>query len=107
MDAWLKGDFIRETGANVDQAERWMIDHHVRAAFRAKAADAQLAAFEFAEHVLPFGDPDLIRFPKREAGNRRAGIFPATVAMTKTHVDGVAGGFDFNCAAVTTSKMRS
>ena len=82
-----------------------MIDHDVRPTLATKAPDAHVAAFKFAEHAFAFGDLDLLRFPQREGSDRCAGIFSATVAMTESHVDRIAGGFDFNRAAITTSKM--
>ena len=48
MHGWFEGEPRQNAGRDVDQAEGGMIDHDVAAAFGAIAADAHLAALEFA-----------------------------------------------------------
>ena len=104
MHRWLERE-VAERHANIGQAERGMIDHHVAAALGAIPAVAQLACVELGEKVLAFTDFHSVRFPQCEDADRRRAITPALVAMTVTHVERLTGRFDFHRSAITSACM--
>jgi len=80
-----------------------MIDHDVAAALGAIPAVTQLAGVD--EKLLAFANLHSLGFPQREDADRRRAITPALVAMTVTHVERLAGRFDFHRPAVTSACM--
>ena len=94
---------VAERHANIGQAERGMIDHDVAAALGAIPAVTQLAGVD--EKLLAFANLHSLGFPQREDADRRRAITPALVAMTVTHVERLAGRFDFHRPAVTSACM--
>ena len=94
---------VAERHANIGQAERGMIDHDVAAALGAIPAVTQLAGVD--EKLLAFANLHGLGFPQREDADRRRAITPALVAMTVTHVERLAGRFDFHRPAVTSACM--
>jgi hypothetical protein len=94
---------VAERHANIGQAERGMIDHDVATALGAIPAVTQLAGVD--EKLLAFANLHSLGFPQREDADRRRAITPALVAMTVTHVERLAGRFDFHRPAVTSACM--
>jgi len=104
MHRWLERE-VAERHANIGQAERGMIDHHVAAALGAIPAVTQLAGVEFTEKLRALANLHSLGFPQREDADRRRAITPALVAMTVTHVERLTGRFDFHRSAVTSACM--
>jgi hypothetical protein len=103
---WFERKIPESADANIDQAERRMINADVAAAFRAIPAVADVAALESAEELAPFVRLHVLPFPQRERAHRRGGITPAVLAMTVTHLQRVAAHLDLHRSAVTSAFMR-
>src|SRR5437762_12425539 len=82
-----------------------MIDDDVAATLRAKAAVAYLGAFVAAKKFRAFHDFDVLRFEEREAGDGRAGVTAAVVAVAITHVEWRTLRPDLDRSAITGSRM--
>ena len=82
-----------------------LVDDHVAATLRAKAAVAYLGAFVAAKKFRAFRDFDVLRFEEREAGDGRAGVTAAVVAVTITHVERRTLRLDLDRSAITGSRM--
>ena len=54
MHLWLEGKIPESADANIDQAERRMINADVATALRAMASVADVAALEFPEELRAF-----------------------------------------------------
>src|SRR3977135_3505884 len=105
MDGRFECDRRREGAADVGQAERGMIDHDVAAAFGAKAAVADLAAFVVPEQFPARGDLHVFSLPEGEAGNGCAGIAPALIAMAITHIERRPLRLNLDRSAMTCCRM--
>ena len=106
MHLWLEWKIPESADANIDQAERWMIDRDVAAALRAIPTIANVAALEFAEKLCAFRQLHVLPFPQRECAHRRGGITSAIFAMTVTHLQGFPANLDLDRFAVTSTHMR-
>ena len=73
MHRWFERKIPESADADVDQPERWVIEANVAAALCAITAIADVAAFEFAEKVIAFGEVHILPFPQRERAYRRGG----------------------------------
>jgi len=73
MHRWFECE-VGERHANIGQAERGMIDHHVATALGAIPAVTQLAGVEFTEKLLAFANLHSLGFPQREDADRRSAI---------------------------------
>jgi hypothetical protein len=51
MDSWLERKMPQGAETNINQAESWMIDHHMTAALCAIAAFADVAALTFVQGI--------------------------------------------------------
>ena len=102
MHSWLERE-VAERHANIGQAQRGVMDHHVAAALGAIPAVAQLTCVELTEKLLAFADFHSLGFPQREDAERGRAITPAFVAMTVTHVERPNGRFDLHRPAVTSA----
>jgi hypothetical protein len=67
---WFEREITESADANIDQAERWMIDRDVAAALRAIPTIANVAALEFAEKICAFRQLHVFPFPQRERAHR-------------------------------------
>ena len=106
MDGWLEGDGRGNGAADIDQAQLWVIDHEVRAAFGAITAVADLAALELTQELCAFGHFHVVDLPQGERADRRARILSAIAAMAVTHVERGAARLDLDRAAVTSAGVR-
>ena len=105
MHLWFERKIPGSADADIDQAERWMIDRDVAAALRAIPTIADVAALEFAEKLRAFYELHVFPFPQRERAYRRGGITPAVLAMTVTHLQGFPANLDLDRSAVTATFM--
>src|SRR4051794_9195072 len=106
MHLWLKRKIPESADANIDQAERRMINADVTAAFCAIASVADVAALEFAEELRAFRKVHVVPLPQRERAHRRGGITPTILAMAVTHLQRLAVHLDLHRSAVTSAFVR-
>jgi len=103
MHLWLEGKIPESADANIDQAERRMINADVATALRAIASVADFAALEFPEELRAFREVHVLPFPQRERAHRRGRITPAIFAMAVTHLQWFSAHFDLHRSAVTSA----
>ena len=106
MHLWLEGKIPESADANIDQAERRMINADVATAVRAIPSVADVAALEFAEELCAFREVHVLPLPQRERAHRRGGITPAVFTMAITHLQGITTHLDLYRSAVTCACMR-
>ena len=106
MHLWFERKITESADANIDQAERRVIDADVTAALCAIAAVADVAALEFPEELRAFRQLHVLPFPQCERAHRRGGITPAVLAMAVTHLQGFAAHLNLDRSAVTSAFMR-
>ena len=63
MHLWLEGKIPESADANIDQAERRMINADVATALRAIASVADVAALEFTEELRAFREVHVLPLP--------------------------------------------
>ena len=71
MHFWFERKIPQSADANIDQAERRMINANVAAALRAVTTITDVAALEFAEELCPFREIHVVPFPQGERAHRR------------------------------------
>jgi len=105
MHLWFEREITESADADIDQAERRMIDRDVAAAFRAITTIADVAALEFSQEVRAFRELHVFPFPQRERAYWRGGITPAILTMTVTHFPGFPAHLDLHRSAVASARM--
>ena len=106
MHLWFERKIPESADADIDQAERRVIDADVTAALCAIAAVADFAALEFSEELRAFRELHVFPFPQREGAHRRGGITAAILTMTVTHLQGFAVHLNLHRSTVASACMR-
>jgi len=96
----------KHRGVNVGAAHRRMLGHHAAAASPAELPMARIGLRESPDELRAARDPDVLRFPQCERGQRAARIGPAGIAMAVAHFERRAGNLDRHAAAETAPCMR-